>query len=54
MPVKIGVLVPNSNYIPFLAQDIPQALELGLTEHPGVDYELYIEPAGYNSPPARR
>ena len=49
MPLKIGVLVPNSNYLPCLGQDILQALEMGLAEHEGVDYELLVEPAGYNA-----
>lgn len=49
MPLKIGVLVPNSNYIPRLARDIPQALALALAETPAIDYELCIEAAGYNA-----
>ncbi|NCJ08051.1 ABC transporter substrate-binding protein [Synechococcales cyanobacterium C] len=49
MPIKIGVLVPNSNYIPFLARDIPHALALGLAENLGMNYELCIEPSGYNA-----
>jgi ABC-type branched-subunit amino acid transport system substrate-binding protein len=49
MPIKIGVVVPHSNYIPFLAQDIPLAMELGLTAYPEVEYELCVEPAGYNA-----
>jgi branched-chain amino acid transport system substrate-binding protein len=49
MSIKIGVLVPNSNYIPCLARDIPRALALGLAEHVGDAFELCIEPAGYNA-----
>lgn len=49
MTIKIGVLVPTSNYIPFLSRDLPQALQLGLRENPGIDFELCIEPAGYNA-----
>ena len=49
MPLKIGVLAPNSNYIPCLARDISQALALALAENPAINYELCIEAAGYNA-----
>ena len=48
MPIKIGMLVPNSTFIPFLARDLPKALALGLADFDGIEYELFIEPAGYN------
>ncbi len=49
MVIKIGLLTPHSNFIPFLAGDFPRALEAGLTENGQIDYELYVEPTGYNS-----
>ena len=49
MLIKIGLLAPNSNYLPFLARNIHAAIELGLAENPGVEYELLIEPGGYNA-----
>ena len=48
MPLKIGMLVPNSNFIPFLSKDLPKALEFGLTEQNSIKYELFIEPTGYD------
>ena len=49
MPIKIGVVAPNSNYIPFLARDMLKAIEQGLLENGGIEYELCIEPGGYNA-----
>lgn len=49
MPIKIGVILPNSNYIPSLARGILGALELALNTYPEINYELCIEPAGYNA-----
>ena len=49
MLIKVGVLVPSSNYIPLLSRDLVSAIELGLGEVNGVGYELYVEPGGYNA-----
>lgn len=43
---KIGVLAPNSNFVPFLAGDMLKALEVGLAEA-NLDSEIIVGPAGY-------
>jgi ABC-type branched-subunit amino acid transport system substrate-binding protein len=49
MPVNIGLLVPNSNFIPFFSRDILFALELGLKKEKLEDYQLIPEMCGYNA-----
>ena len=49
MPIKIGVLVPHSNYFPTLSIDLPAALELALDKHLQGNYQLCLETAGYNA-----
>jgi branched-chain amino acid transport system substrate-binding protein len=46
--LRIGVLPPNSNFVPFLAKDMLAAIELGLKEA-RLDADLIIESAGYNA-----
>lgn len=50
IPVKLrlGVLAPGSNFVPFLAGDMLSAFESGLKEA-RFDAELVIESAGYNA-----
>ena len=52
MPIKIGVILPNSNYIPSLARGILRALELALNAYPEINYELCIEATSYNANPS--
>ena len=47
--LKIGVILPSSNYIPLLAKSIKSALQLGLESKPQIDFELCIEPGGYTA-----
>jgi branched-chain amino acid transport system substrate-binding protein len=46
--LRIGVLPPSSNFVPFLAADLIAALKFGLTEA-RTDAELITEFAGYNA-----
>ena len=46
--LRIGVLPPNSNFVPFLAKDMLAAIELGLKET-RLDADLIIDSAGYNA-----
>lgn len=48
LKLRVGVLPPSSNFIPFLAKDMLAAIELGLKEA-RLDVDLCIEPAGYNA-----
>ncbi len=46
MPLKIGLLVPGSNFIPVFAKDYITAIKMGLGS---IEYELYIESTSYNA-----
>lgn len=46
--LRLGVLAPGSNFVPFLAGDLLTALEAGLKKS-RLDAELIIESAGYNA-----
>ncbi|CAA0096570.1 Uncharacterised protein [BD1-7 clade bacterium] len=53
MPIKnktvnIGILVPQSNFIPHLTRDIPDALQLGLTDY-SEQYCVHLIHCGYNA-----
>ncbi len=48
MSLKLGVILPSSNYIPRLSLGLSEALELGLKKT-DVDIELVVESAGYNA-----
>jgi branched-chain amino acid transport system substrate-binding protein len=47
-PLRVGVLAPASNFIPFLAGDLVAALELGFREAQ-LPVEISVEYAGYNA-----
>jgi branched-chain amino acid transport system substrate-binding protein len=46
--LRIGVLPPGSNFVPFLADDLLAALEFGLADAQ-LDAKLVVEFAGYNA-----
>ena len=46
--LKLGVLAPNSNFVPFLANDMLAAIKSGLAEA-RLEADLIIESAGYNA-----
>ncbi len=48
MSCKIGLLVPNSNFISHLSRDLTKALSLPL-DKAGSDYEITIETGGFNA-----
>ncbi len=47
--IKIGVLAPSSNYFPRFSKNLINALNFGLESCSEFDYELCIEPAGFNA-----
>jgi branched-chain amino acid transport system substrate-binding protein len=47
--IKIGVLAPSSNYFPRFSKNLISVLNYGLEACSGLDYELCIEPAGFNA-----
>ena len=49
MSIKIGIPVPNSNFIPRVGKSIVTSLKLGLNSHPSIEYELFLEATGYNA-----
>ena len=46
--MRIGLLLPNSNYVPRLAKDIRQWIDIGLSEGGSTSHELFIETTTYN------
>lgn len=46
--LKIGVLAPNSNFVPFLANDMLAAMRFGLAEA-RLEVEISVGSAGYNA-----
>jgi branched-chain amino acid transport system substrate-binding protein len=49
MKLKIGLILPNSNFISNISQDISKAFQLGIDRNGSVDHELIIEVGGYNA-----
>ncbi len=48
--LRLGVLPPGSNFVPFLASDLLAALEFGFAES-GLQAEFVVDFAGYNADP---
>lgn len=49
MKYKIGLILPDSNYFPRLGKDYRQTVEAGLKKSGFTDYEIAVEPGGYNN-----
>lgn len=47
--VKIGLLIPNSNFIPIINKGIFSGLDMALKEHDDLTYEICVEAGGYNA-----